>query len=67
MVRTCLQTLSLSSLSKESSISSSQMISCCSRLLEHPPPLLQGLHVRVSHFYSVMQDGDVCVPWDWKS
>lgn len=67
VVKSCLQSLSLRSLSKEPSVSSSQMILCCKRLLEQRSPLMQGLHICVSHFYSVMQDGDLCVPWDWKS
>ena len=67
VVKLCLQSLSLSSLSKEPSVSSSQMIQCCSRLVEQRFPLMQGLHMCVSHFYSVMQDGDLCVPWDWKT
>ncbi|KAM6995586.1 T-cell activation inhibitor, mitochondrial [Tautogolabrus adspersus] len=67
MLKLCLQTLSLRSLSKEPSVSSSQMIMCCQRLVEQPSPLLQGLHLCVSHFFSVMQDGNLCVPWDWKS
>ncbi|RVE62232.1 hypothetical protein OJAV_G00154970 [Oryzias javanicus] len=64
-LKACLQSMSLKSLSKEPSISSSQMIQCCSRLQEQQPPLLQGLHVCVSHFYSVLQDGELCIPWDW--
>uniref|UniRef100_UPI0037E7EC87 T-cell activation inhibitor, mitochondrial n=1 Tax=Semicossyphus pulcher TaxID=241346 RepID=UPI0037E7EC87 len=67
VLKQCLGSLSLRSLSKEPSVSSSQMIRCCQRLVEQPSPLLQGLHLCVSHFYSVMQDGDLCVPWDWKS
>ncbi|XP_056142270.1 T-cell activation inhibitor, mitochondrial [Lampris incognitus] len=63
----CLQSLSLRGLSKEPSINSSQMISCCQRLVEQRLPLMQGLHICVSHFYSVMHDGDLCIPWDWKS
>lgn len=66
-VRGCLQTLSLLSLSKEPGVTSSQMIPCCHRLLELRAPLLQGLSLCVSHFYSVMQDGDLCIPWDWKN
>ncbi|KAF6738560.1 T-cell activation inhibitor, mitochondrial [Oryzias melastigma] len=66
-LKACLQTMSLKSLSKEPSISSSQMIQCCSRLQEQQPPLMQGLHVSVSHFYSVLQDGELCIPWDWHS
>ncbi|XP_035528406.1 T-cell activation inhibitor, mitochondrial isoform X1 [Morone saxatilis] len=67
VVKLCLQNLSLRSLSKEPSVSSSQMILCCKRLVEQSSPLMQGLHICVSHFYSVMQDGDLCVPWDWKN
>lgn len=67
VMKLCLQSLSLRSLSREPSVSSSQMILCCKRLLEQRSPLMQGLHICVSHFYSVMQDGDLCVPWDWKS
>lgn len=62
----CLQDLSLHSLSKEPSVSSSQMIPCCRRLMEERSPQMQGLHIYISHFYSVMQDGDLCIPWDWK-
>ncbi|KAA8591984.1 hypothetical protein FQN60_017358, partial [Etheostoma spectabile] len=60
VVKLCLYSLSLRSLSKEPSVSSSQMIHCCKRLVEQPSPLMQGLHFCVSHFYSVMQDGDLC-------
>ncbi|XP_076593705.1 T-cell activation inhibitor, mitochondrial isoform X2 [Chaetodon auriga] len=67
VVKLCLQNLSLRSLSKEASVSSCQMILCCKRLVEQRYPLMQGLHICISHFYSVMQDGDLCVPWDWKS
>ncbi|XP_067458659.1 T-cell activation inhibitor, mitochondrial isoform X3 [Thunnus thynnus] len=67
VIKLCLHSLSLRSLSKEPSVSSSQMILCCKRLVEQRSPLMQGLHICVSHFYSVMQDGDLCVPWDWKS
>lgn len=66
VVKLCLQSLSLRGLSKEPSVSSSQMILCCKRLVEQRSPLMQGLHICVSHFYSVLQDGDLCVPWDWK-
>ncbi|XP_071375192.1 T-cell activation inhibitor, mitochondrial [Centroberyx affinis] len=66
-VKACLHSLSLRGLSKEPSVSPSQMILCCKRLLEQRLPLMQGLHICVSHFYSVMQDGDLCIPWDWKS
>ncbi|KAG7268704.1 hypothetical protein CRUP_021387 [Coryphaenoides rupestris] len=66
-VAECLEGLSLRGLSKDPSVTSSQMLTCCRRLLEQRPPLAaRGLYVCVSHFYSVMLDGDLCIPWDWK-
>ncbi|XP_061571210.1 T-cell activation inhibitor, mitochondrial-like [Cololabis saira] len=65
-VDSCLQVLSLQTLTKDPNVSCRQMESCCRRLLELRPALLQGLHLCVSHFYSVLEDGVVCVPWDWK-
>ncbi|XP_028837947.1 T-cell activation inhibitor, mitochondrial isoform X2 [Denticeps clupeoides] len=67
VVERCVRRLSLSVLTKEPSVSSSQMIQCCRRLLDECSPHVQGLRLRVSHFYSVVQDGDLCIPWDWKS
>ncbi|KAK2505093.1 hypothetical protein MC885_000040, partial [Smutsia gigantea] len=52
---------------KEPSVSSIQMVECCKRLLEQSLPYLQGMHLCISHFYSVMQDGDLCIPWNWKN
>uniref|UniRef100_A0A8C0HB44 T cell activation inhibitor, mitochondrial n=1 Tax=Chelonoidis abingdonii TaxID=106734 RepID=A0A8C0HB44_CHEAB len=58
---------SLKQLYKEPSISHAQMIDCCKRLLEESLPYLQGMHLCISHFYSVLQDGDLCIPWNWKN
>ncbi|KAL2083883.1 hypothetical protein ACEWY4_019401 [Coilia grayii] len=66
VVEACVRGLSLAGLSKEPSLSTAKMIPCCRRLLEERRPLLQGLRLRIAHFYSVMQDGDLCIPWDWK-
>ncbi|KAH0627299.1 hypothetical protein JD844_002834, partial [Phrynosoma platyrhinos] len=58
----------LQRLYKEPSVSSVQMIHSCSRLLEEELlPYLQGMHLCISHFYSVLQDGDLCIPWNWKN
>ncbi|XP_066861758.1 T-cell activation inhibitor, mitochondrial isoform X4 [Kogia breviceps] len=58
---------SLEKFYKEPSVSSIQMVDCCKRLLEQSLPYLQGMHLCISHFYSVMQDGDLCIPWNWKN
>ncbi|KAJ8354200.1 hypothetical protein SKAU_G00217670 [Synaphobranchus kaupii] len=66
LVHSCGAELSISSLRKEVSVSSHQMMVCCRRLLEERPAQLQGLRLCVSHFYSVQQDGDLCIPWNCK-
>ncbi|KAG8442891.1 hypothetical protein GDO86_011630, partial [Hymenochirus boettgeri] len=58
--------LSLSRLYKEPSISCVKMIDCCKRLTEEPVPYLESMHLCISHYYSVLQDGDLCIPWNWK-
>uniref|UniRef100_A0A8D2QTM3 T cell activation inhibitor, mitochondrial n=1 Tax=Zosterops lateralis melanops TaxID=1220523 RepID=A0A8D2QTM3_ZOSLA len=67
LINTSMERFSLDRLYKEPSVSSAQMIDCCKRLLEESLPYLQGMHLCVSHFYSVLQDGDLCIPWNWKS
>ncbi|XP_040289330.1 T-cell activation inhibitor, mitochondrial [Bufo bufo] len=67
LTKACKASASLSRLYKEPSISCEQMINCCQRLIEEPLPNLMGMHLCVSHYYSVLQDGDLCIPWNWKS
>ncbi|XP_036048107.1 T-cell activation inhibitor, mitochondrial isoform X2 [Onychomys torridus] len=66
LIQASTKKFSLEKLYKEPSISSRQMVDCCKRLLQQPLPYLHGMHLCVSHFYSVMQDGDLCIPWNWK-
>ncbi|XP_048384442.1 T-cell activation inhibitor, mitochondrial isoform X1 [Stegostoma tigrinum] len=66
LIRDCIERLGLKRLYKEPSVSSQQMVKCCQRLLEGHISELQGMHLCISHFYTVLQDGDLCVPWDWK-
>uniref|UniRef100_A0A8C9FRU9 DUF4461 domain-containing protein n=1 Tax=Pavo cristatus TaxID=9049 RepID=A0A8C9FRU9_PAVCR len=67
LIDTSAEKFSLDRLYKEPSVTSAQMIDCCKRLLEESLPYLQGMHLCISHFYSVLQDGDLCIPWNWKS
>ncbi|XP_056376095.1 T-cell activation inhibitor, mitochondrial isoform X2 [Hyla sarda] len=67
LTKACKDSASLSRLYKEPSVSCEQMINCCHRLIEEPLPNLMGMHLCVSHYYSVLQDGDLCIPWNWKS
>ncbi|XP_072427079.1 T-cell activation inhibitor, mitochondrial isoform X4 [Chiloscyllium punctatum] len=66
LIRDCIERFGLKRLYKEPSVSSQQMVKCCQRLLEGHIGELQGMHLCISHFYTVLQDGDLCVPWDWK-
>ncbi|XP_068092333.1 T-cell activation inhibitor, mitochondrial [Hyperolius riggenbachi] len=67
LTKACKDRASLSRLYKEPSVSLKQMTDCCRRLVEEPLPCLEGMHLCVSHYYSVLQDGDLCIPWNWKS
>ncbi|XP_023290193.1 T-cell activation inhibitor, mitochondrial isoform X2 [Orussus abietinus] len=61
--------LNLAALNKDDSITPDLMIQCCERLLKHKvvlAPMLDGVRLWVTHYYSVMTDGVLCVPWDWK-
>ncbi|XP_071447714.1 T-cell activation inhibitor, mitochondrial [Hetaerina americana] len=74
----CVKQLGLASLEKDDNITPALMISCCERLLpsEGMPnsdpyrsaiaSLISGLGVRVTHYYSILSHGEVCIPWDWK-
>lgn len=66
--KTVMEVLGLSELDKDESVTPEQMISCCSRITEQHWRLgvpLQSSRLRVSHYYSVMEDGQICIPWDW--
>jgi len=65
-----LTTLGLAELRKDDSVTSSQMTSCCQRLVELHDTLplpLEKSRLTVSHYYSVMQDGQIILPWNWLS
>jgi len=63
----CLNDLGLIQLDREDSISSSQMIRCCTAVLGRVNQLrhlTHGSHIIVSRYYMVKSDGVICVPWD---
>ncbi|XP_012341356.1 T-cell activation inhibitor, mitochondrial isoform X1 [Apis florea] len=63
------QELGLTILNKDDSITPDLMIQCCERLLLHKntlTPLLKDVMLWVTHYYSIMSDGVLCIPWDWK-
>lgn len=69
MIDDCVSELGLTRLNHDEELSSSQVIECCRRLIRNPRDIgvsLEGVKVRISQFYSVMQDGEVVIPWNWK-
>nr|CAD7400942.1 unnamed protein product [Timema poppensis] len=65
----CVAQLGLSALQKDDNITPDLMIAFCERLIAHSDelaPLLSGVRLWVTHYYSVLSDGDMCVPWNWK-
>ncbi|CAG9785613.1 unnamed protein product [Diatraea saccharalis] len=56
-------------LNKDDSITPALMISCCQRLLTRIDKIgtkLQGNILYITHYYSVLSDGVLCIPWDFK-
>ncbi|KAL1458767.1 hypothetical protein WDU94_008883 [Cyamophila willieti] len=61
--------LSLVSLQKDDSVHPALMIQSCTNLLQNQArlkPLLVRSSIRVTTFYSVMSDGEISIPWNWK-
>ncbi|XP_008552214.1 T-cell activation inhibitor, mitochondrial isoform X2 [Microplitis demolitor] len=61
--------LGLLALNKDDSITPDLMVKSCENLLKHKStlgPILEGVMLWITHYYSVMSDGVLCIPWDWK-
>ena len=71
LVNECRAKLGLAALSHEPNISRQQMASCCQRLVRLVETAtlsvdLRLCRVKVAQFYSVMADGDLCIPWNFE-
>jgi len=64
----CIQKLGLSALGKDDNVTPTQMTSCCNRLLENElwMPKDNQARIWVTHYYSLISDGEMCIPWNWK-
>ncbi|KAL0273988.1 UNVERIFIED_CONTAM: hypothetical protein PYX00_006534 [Menopon gallinae] len=59
----------LVNLRKDDNITPSLMISCCENLLSHRhvlSPLLMNSSLFITSYYSLLSDGQICIPWNWK-
>lgn len=61
----CISKLGLLSLTKDDSVTPEKMIDCLSRLLETEVNF-KRMHLHITNYYSVLDDGTFCVPYDWK-
>ncbi|XP_042232741.1 T-cell activation inhibitor, mitochondrial-like isoform X2 [Homarus americanus] len=64
----CKEDLGLEFLEKDDSVMPNMMIECLERLLDSGyrlSPLLSGARIWITHYYAVMVDGEVCIPWNW--
>uniref|UniRef100_A0A2M4AHB0 Putative t-cell activation inhibitor mitochondrial n=1 Tax=Anopheles triannulatus TaxID=58253 RepID=A0A2M4AHB0_9DIPT len=67
----CLAQFRLLSLAKDDSVTPDRMIECLEKLLAKVGTAggeleLADLNLNITTYYSVLADGTVCIPWDWK-
>uniref|UniRef100_A0A1B6M2B5 DUF4460 domain-containing protein n=1 Tax=Graphocephala atropunctata TaxID=36148 RepID=A0A1B6M2B5_9HEMI len=65
----CVSELELAALQKDDSVTPDLMTACLRRLLDHRQQLAMHLrHARlnITNYYSVMSDGQMCIPWNFK-
>ncbi|XP_063702507.1 T-cell activation inhibitor, mitochondrial [Culicoides brevitarsis] len=64
----CIQNMRLLSLTKDDSVTPDKMIECLTRLLELDPDNvnLTNVHLHITNYFSVLADGTVCIPFDFK-
>uniref|UniRef100_A0A161MFN5 T-cell activation inhibitor, mitochondrial isoform x2 n=1 Tax=Triatoma infestans TaxID=30076 RepID=A0A161MFN5_TRIIF len=65
----CLSELGLLALDKDDCITPKPMITFCENLLKNRDLLkkhLIGTRLTVTNYYSVMTDGQMYIPWNWK-
>lgn len=68
MVALCVSELGLSDIQKDDNVTPDLMAKCCQRLVDAKDefkPHFNGARLFITHFYSVLQDGEVCIPWNW--
>jgi len=67
----CKRLFSLDALTKDDSIPLDQMVTCCQRLCasfrEIYIYLPVGSKVVVTSYFTVLQSGEICIPWNWKA
>ncbi|XP_049950570.1 T-cell activation inhibitor, mitochondrial-like [Schistocerca serialis cubense] len=69
LCKQCEEVFQLEALQKDDNITPELMIECCTQLLKNVDvlvPVLKGVHLWVTNYYSVLSGGEMCIPWNWK-
>lgn len=70
VIEQCQDKLGLTDLEKDLNISPAQMTQCCERLMDQADDIsvyMEGIRVRVTQYYSVTDNGLMCLPWNWEN
>ena len=70
VIQQCQDKLGLTDLEKDLNISPAQMTQCCERLMDQADDIsvyMEGIRVRVTQYYSVTDNGLICLPWNWEN
>lgn len=62
----CIELFSLSSLTKEDTITPHKMIVALTDLLDKPHFQLNQMDLHITTYFSVLGDGVICIPWNFK-
>ncbi|XP_034103420.1 T-cell activation inhibitor, mitochondrial [Drosophila albomicans] len=65
LIEQCTRELKLQALTKDDAVTPDKMISALSDLRRCRPQHFEQLKLHISHYYSVLTDGIVCIPWDF--
>lgn len=63
--RSCVEKLEANTILKDDNITPELMIECMNRLLKSNIKFKQ-LNLHITSYYSILSDGTICIPWNFK-
>ena len=66
LIEKCKEHFKLQKLSKDDSVTAEKMIASLERLLNEPNNNFNDIHLHITNYYSILNDGTVCIPWDFE-
>ncbi|KAH8274298.1 hypothetical protein KR026_007302 [Drosophila bipectinata] len=67
LINSCIKKLQLHALTKDDAITPDKMISALRDVSEMQLQSLQQGKLHITHYYSILTDGTMCIPWDFKT